>query len=144
MMVAGVLAVALGRTWHLWFPINKKLWTSSYVLFTAGLALICLALCYWLVDVKQHRGAWTKPILVFGKNAIAAYFLSEAMAAALYTLRIHPGGGRSVTLQEYFYSHVFVSWASPANASLLYALAYVAICWAVMAVLYREGIFLKI
>jgi len=143
MAAVGVVAIVLGRTWNLWFPINKKLWTSSYVLFTAGLALICLALCYWFVDVKQHRGAWTKPILVFGKNAIAAYFLSEALAAALYTLSIHVGG-RAVTLQEYFYSHFFAPWADAPNASLFYALAYVAICWLVMAVLYRRRIFLKI
>jgi predicted acyltransferase len=133
----------LGRTWHLWFPINKKLWTSSYVLFTAGLALICLALCYWIADVKQHRGLWTKPMLVFGKNAIAAYVLSEALAAVFYTVRI--GAGRhAVTLQEHFYTHLFATWASPANASLLYALAYVAMCWVVMAVLYRKGVFLKV
>ncbi len=143
MLLAGIVAIAMGRTWNLWFPINKKLWTSSYVLFTAGLALICLALCYWLVDVKQHRGAWTKPILVFGKNAIAAYFLSEAVAAALHTLKIHVDG-QGVTLQEYFYSHFLAPIASPSNASLLYALSYVAICWLVMAVLYRKGIFLKI
>ncbi len=91
----------------------------------------------------QHRGAWTKPILVFGKNAIAAYFLSEAVAAALYTLKIHVDG-QGVTLQEYFYSHFLAPIASPSNASLLYALSYVAICWLVMAVLYRKGIFLKI
>jgi len=142
-LLAGIVAIAMGRTWNLWFPINKKLWTSSYVLFTAGLALICLALCYWLVDVKQHRGAWTKPILVFGKNAIAAYFLSEAVAAALYTLKIHVDG-QGVTLQEYFYSHFLAPIASPSNASLLYALSYVAIGWLVMSVLYRKGIFLKI
>ena len=143
MVVAGILASALGRSWHLWFPINKKLWTSSYVLFTAGLALICLALCYWIADVKQRRGVWTKPILVFGKNAIAAYFLSEALAAVFYTVTV-VGGRHAMTLQDYFYSHFFAPWASPANASLLYALAYVALCWAVMAVLYRKGIFLKV
>ncbi len=69
MAAAGVIAIALGRTWHLWFPINKKLWTSSFVLFTAGVALVLLAICYWVADVKQHRGRWTKPILIFGKNA---------------------------------------------------------------------------
>jgi predicted acyltransferase len=143
MVVAGVLAIALGRTWHVWFPINKKLWTGSYVLFTAGLALICLALCYWIADVKQHRGVWTKPILVFGKNAIAAYVLSEALAAVFYTVRVG-GGPHAVTLQDYFYTHLFAPWASPANASLLYALAYVAMCWVVMAVLYRKGVFLKV
>src|SRR5258708_5130493 len=103
MAAAGVIAIALGRTWHLWFPINKKLWTSSFVLFTAGVALVLLAICYWVADVKQHRGRWTKPILIFGKNAIAAYFLSEAVAAALYTVKIQ-AGGQAVSLQDYIYS----------------------------------------
>ena len=142
MAVAGLVAIALGRTWHLWFPINKKLWTSSYVLFAAGIALVCLALCYWITDVRQHRGAWTKPILVFGKNAIAAYFLSEALAAVLYTVRV--GSGHGVTLQDYLYTHLFAPWASPANASLFYALAYTGVCWLAMAILYRRQIFLKI
>src|SRR5712692_6197803 len=86
MVMAGIFAIAIGRTMHLWFPINKKLWTSSYVIFTAGLALIFLAAFYWVSDVKQHRGRWTRPILVFGTNAIAAYFLSEALASALYSI----------------------------------------------------------
>lgn len=144
MAVAGVVAIAVGRTWHLWFPINKKLWTSSYVIFTAGLALVCLAVCYCISDVKQHRGVWTKPILVFGKNAIAAYFLSEALAALMYTITFRTSSGYRVTLLGYVYSHVFAPLASPVNASLLYALAYVGVCWLVMAVLYRKGIFLKI
>jgi len=144
MAIAGVGAIAVGRTWHWWFPINKKLWTSSYVIFTAGLALVCLAVCYWISDVKQHRGAWTKPILVFGKNAIAAYFLSEALAALMYTITFGTSSGSHVTLLGYLYSHLFAPLASPVNASLLYALAYVGVCWLVMAVLYRKGIFLKI
>lgn len=144
MAVVGTFAIALGRTWHLWFPINKKLWTSSYVLFTAGLALVCLAVCYWLVDVKQHRGSWTKPILVFGKNAIAAYFLSEALAAALYTVTVHPTGSRALNLQEYLFNRLFAPLGSLQNASLFYAIAYVGVCWIGMAVLYRKGIFLRI
>jgi predicted acyltransferase len=144
MVAAGGLAIAAGRTWHLWFPINKKLWTSSFVIFTAGLALLVLAAFYWVSDVKRHRGWWTWPILVFGTNAIAAYFLSEALAATLSSIRITLSGGVVVSLQEYIYSRLFVPFASPANASLLFALAYVAFCWAVMAVLYRKGIRIKV
>jgi predicted acyltransferase len=143
MIAAGVCAIAIGRTMHLWFPINKKLWTSSFVLFTAGLAMILLAALYWLSDVKQHRGLWTHPILVFGTNAIAAYFLSEALAAALSSVSI-PSGRGGVTLQDYVYSHWFAPLGSPANASLLYAITYVAICWLPMAWLYRKGITIKV
>jgi predicted acyltransferase len=139
MIGAGAAAVVMGKIMDLWFPINKKLWTSSYVVFTAGLALLCLALCYWVVDVRQKRGAWTKPILVFGMNAIAAYFFSEILAIALNGIRV---GGNS--LLTHIFDSVFAPLASPANASLLYALVYVVLCWMVMALLYRKGIFLKI
>jgi predicted acyltransferase len=140
MIIAGVVLVIVGRTTHLWFPINKKLWTSSFVLLTAGLGLICLAACYWMADVKQFRGRWTKPILIFGTNAIAAYFFAEVLAHTLYRVRLNGG----MSLQEYIYSHFFAPLASPPNASLLYALVYVALCWTAMFFLYRKGITVKI
>jgi predicted acyltransferase len=140
MAVAGVIAIAVGRTWHLWFPINKKLWTSSYVIFTAGLALVCLAACYWIVDAKRHRGWWTKLVLVFGTNAIAAYFFSEVVAKLMESIRLASGG----TIQEFLYQRLFEPLAIPANASLLYALVYLAFCWVAMALLYRKRLFLKI
>ena len=139
MIGAGVAAIIVGKAMDLWFPINKKLWTSSYVLFTAGLALICLALCYWIVDVRRYRRGWTWPILVFGMNAIAAYIFSETLAIALYGLSVDGN-----TLLGHIYASVFAPLAAPANSSLLYALAYVFLCWIVMALLYRKGIFLRI
>ena len=139
MLAIGVLAIAAGKVWDVWFPINKKLWTSSYVIFTAGLALICLAACYWVVDAKRLRGAWTKIILVFGTNAIAAYLFSEFVAKLLENIRVS-----GMTIQQWLYHHWFAPFASPANASLLFALAYVAFCWVAMALLYRKRWFLKI
>ncbi len=144
MVAAGVCAIGMGRTMHLWLPINKKLWTSSYALFTAGLALSFLSALYWVSDVKRHRGLWTHPILAFGTNAIAAYFLSEALAATFYSITIRPGGAPAMTIQDYFYSHWFAPLASPANASLLYAIAYVGLCWLPIAVLYRKGVSIKV
>ena len=144
LIAAGLCAIVLGRTMHLWFPINKKLWTSSFVLFTAGLALIFLAALYWLSDIKQRRGLWMRPILVFGANAIAAYFLSEALAATLDSIIITPGGGAPVTIHDYAYTHWFAPLGTPANASLLYALAYVALCWLPIALLHRKGISMKV
>jgi predicted acyltransferase len=140
---AGVLCVAAGEFFNIWFPINKKLWTSSYVLFTAGLALACLALCYWALDIRQWRGRWSKPFLVFGKNAIAAYVLSEILASVLDALRVTIDG-RSMTWHDVVYEFVFVPLGNPANASLLYSIAFVLVCWAAVWVLYRKGIFLKI
>jgi predicted acyltransferase len=140
MTLFGLVGVVTGKILDLGFPINKKLWTSSYVIFTAGLALLCLALCYWVADVKQLRGLWTRPLLVFGMNAIAAYGFAEAISHLLD--HMHTGAGLS--WQELVYHNMFVPLASPANASLLYALAYVLMCWAAMSVLYRKDIFLKI
>ena len=140
MAAAGVVLVVLGELWNPWFPINKKLWTSSYVLLTAGLALLGLALCYWIADVKRWRGRWTRLLLVFGTNAIAAYFFAEVIAHALYRIQLSPG----LSLKQYVYSHFFGPLASPANASLLYAVVFVAMSWLVMAVLYRRGILVKI
>jgi predicted acyltransferase len=136
----GLAGVVAGKIFDAWFPINKKLWTSSYVLFTAGLAMLCLALCYWIVDIKRWRGLWTKPLLVFGMNAIAAYFFAEVMSHLLD--HMHTAGGTA--WQECIYRRTFAALASPANASLLYALAYVLVCWLAMWVLYRKGIFVKI
>lgn len=140
MTLFGVVGALAGKILNLRFPINKKLWTSSYVIFTAGLALLCLALCYGIVDVKRWRGAWTKPLLVFGMNAIAAYVFAEGLSHLLDHLHT----GRGMSWQEFIYEHTIVPLASPANASLLYALAYVLVCWAAMWALYRKGIFLKI
>lgn len=139
MIVAGVVLIVMGYLWNPSFPINKKLWTSSYVLLTAGLALVFLAACYWLVDVKRLRG-WTKPVLIFGMNAIAAYFVSEFVSKILDSVRLSSG----LTLQEWIYQTVFAPIANTPNASLLYALVYVAFCWVVLAVFYRRGWFLKI
>ena len=140
MALFGVAGVVMGKILNLGFPINKKLWTSSYVIFTAGLALLCLALCYWIVDVKKYRGLWTKPLLVFGMNAIAAYVFSEVISHLLDHMHNRAG----VSWQDSIYQLMFVPLASPVNASLLYALAYVVVCWAAMWVLYRKNIFLRI
>src|SRR6266568_4099242 len=135
----GVAAIVLGRIMNVWFPINKKLWTSSFVVFTAGLALVCLALCYWLVDGQQRRGLWTRLILVFGTNAIASYFFAEVIAHVFARVKI-----QGMSLQEQMYQHLFAPQASSPFSSLLYALTFVLVCWMAMAALYRKGIVIKI
>jgi predicted acyltransferase len=144
MALFGIIAVAAGEFFNTWFPINKKLWTSSFVLLTAGLALICLSICYWVLDVKSWRGGWTKPFVVFGMNPIAAYAFAEMISHLLDHIRISLVSGAPLSLQEIIYQRVFARMASPANASLIYSLTYVLICWLAMWVLYRRGIFLKI
>jgi predicted acyltransferase len=143
MLASGAALIVAGQVWNLWFPINKKLWTSSFVLFTAGCALVALATCYWITDVKQHRGGWAKPFVVFGSNAIAAYALAELLSSLLYSINIH-SGGRSLTLQNYFYRGVFGGIAPKELGSLVYAIAFVCLCWLPIYWMYRKRIFLKV
>ena len=143
MAAFGILGIITGEIMNIWFPINKKLWTSSFVVFTAGMALVFLALCYWLVDIKQFR-RWTTPFLVFGANSIAAYVFAELFARLLYGGTHHYVNGQRVSWAQFIYEHFFVPLGSPASASLYYALAYVAICWVAMWLLYRKRIFIKI
>jgi len=144
MFLYGVIGLAAAEVLNVWFPINKKLWTSSCVIFTAGLALICLALCYRLLDIKKWRGPGTTFVLVFGMNAIAAYFFAEIVAHAIDRLQVHLSNGSVLSWQELIYDRTFAHLANPANASLIYAVVFVLLCWAAMWVLYRKGIFLKI
>jgi len=139
--VAGILA---GELCDLWFPINKKLWTSSYVIFTAGCALLCLAICYWVLDVRQWRRYWTFPFLAFGTNAIAAYIFSSMLSSALDSFRLRLPDATVLTWQEFLYQNFFANLAGPLNASLLYAIAFVIVSWAAMWLLKRKGIYLKI
>lgn len=143
MLAFGVAGIVAGEIWNVWFPINKKLWTSSFVLFTAGSALIALAICYWVCDVKQRRGAWTKPFIVFGTNAITAYVLAEIMAILLINIHVHMGP-RTVTLWEYLYQTVFGAVPSRELGSLLYSVVFVCLCWLPIYAMYRKRIFLKV
>ena len=144
MLALGVAGLVAGEIWNPWFPINKKLWTSSYVLFTAGFALVCLALCYWLLDVKKWRGTSTLPAVVFGTNAIFAYTFSEVLAKILDAGHAYAPSGHLVNWQRLIYLKFFAPLASPPNASLIYSLVYVLVCLLVTWILYRKRIFLKI
>jgi len=142
LVLAGVAGLAVGELWNIWFPINKNLWTSSYTVFTAGFACLLLALCYWLIEVQGWK-RWGLPFQVFGANAIFAYVLSIVFAKAGYLVKFTAGGQRT-TLQGYVYQHFFAPLASPRMSSLLFAIAFVILCWLPAAVLYRKKIFLKI
>lgn len=143
MLAFGTACIVAGQLWAIWFPINKKLWTSSFVLFTAGCALICLATCYWINDVRLHRGAWTKPFVVFGTNAIAAYVLADLISVVLSNIRVH-FGHRIVTLQEYIYRQVFGHVTPLPLGSLAYSLVFVMVCYLPIWWMYRKRIFLKV
>ena len=143
LLAFGVAGVVAGQLWNLWFPINKKLWTSSFVLFTAGCALVALAACYWVCDVMQRRRAWTKPFIVFGTNAIAAYALADLVSSLLSNIHVQMGR-RSIALQEYVYRAAFRAVSPREFSSLLYSIAFLCLCWLPIYAMYRKRIFLKV
>jgi predicted acyltransferase len=143
MFVAGAFCVAVGWAWNAFFPINKALWTSSYVLFTGGLALQFLALCYWVIDIKGYR-RWAKPFEIFGVNAIALYVGAGIMAELLGVIKLPAEGGEKVPLGSWIYTNIFAAWASPINASLAFAIAFVLVWLGLMWLLYRRNIFIKV
>lgn len=138
----GSLALVIGSVWNIVFPINKNLWTSSYVAFTGGMAILLFAVCYFIIDVKRKTG-WTRPFVILGMNAIAVYVLSMIVNLALIYV-IVPFGGANIALKSLIFERLFASWAGPLHGSLLYSLAYLAFCWLVAAVLYKKRIFLKV
>jgi predicted acyltransferase len=140
LFVLGSVGVVLGLAWGELFPINKNLWTSSYVLFTAGLAAHLLALCYYLIDVKGYR-KWSTPFVIFGSNAIAAYVLSSLGAVTLELIKV---GDAQVSLKTYIVTKFYMSWLEPIDASLLFAISYVLFWLAIMWVLYSKRIFIKL
>ena len=147
LLVAGVALVVLGAAWSLGFPMNKNLWTSSYVLYAAGWALLGYGACYWLVDLKGSS-AWGKPFLVYGVNAIAAYVGAHAMGYTSILIRWHAPDGSLVRLKGWVYNHFYRSWipgiAGDHVSSAAYGMTYVVLWCAVAWVLYRRRVFIKV
>ena len=139
--------LALGSLWAVWFPLNKKLWTSSYVLVAAGISLTLLALLFWAIEVsgwaRKSSGKWTWAPLVLGSNAIAAYMISELLGSALDLVgRWFAGPQFSVT--RWVFVHWFAWIPDGGLASFAYSFVYLAVCFLPVWVLYRNKIFLKV
>jgi predicted acyltransferase len=143
MFAAGAIAMMVGLMWNWVFPINKGIWTSSYVLFAAGMATVALATIMWLVDLQNRRG-WTKPFVVYGMNPMVAFVGSAVMARLIYSILRVDHNGQSVSLQSWIYQTGFASWLSPMNASLAFAVAFVTFWYAILALLYRRNIFFRV
>ncbi len=153
LMVAGALLMWLGEIMNLWLPINKNLWTSSYSVFMAGLAMICLGVYYWFIDVKGCR-TLVKPFAIYGMNAITVFVLAGVLGRLSLEIKIGPADN-SVALKTWLYHRlcapfaspdtapVFGFLASPKNASLLWALMYIAGLYVVAWVMYRKKWFVK-
>ncbi len=152
LFLAGLISLMIASVWDPWFPINKNLWTSSYVLYAAGWALLSLAVLYWLIDIRHLNqskvGKWlTFPWLVFGSNAIVAFCVSEFIVENMIWIKIpHSLGpnGQPVTAWFWTYHNLFAFHGSTNNTSLAFAIAFVAVCFIPNWLLWRKRLFLKI
>lgn len=143
LLAAGVVGAVAGTLWGYSFPINKNLWTSSYALFTAGLAALALGTCIWLID-RHGVGRWAKPFIIFGTNPIVAFVGSGLMARLIYSIIKVERDGTTVALQKAIHDTLFASWLPPKDASLAFAIAFDLVWLAILTVLYRRRIFLKV
>jgi predicted acyltransferase len=136
------LLVLGGLVWNGFFPMNKALWTSSFVLFTGGLAMATLTLSFWLIDVNG-RQKFTEPFVAFGSNAITIYVVSGYLPLLIGRIHVEEDGQKT-NLWQYGYQHLFASWLSPVNASVISALVYVALLSLPMIVMYRKKLFIRL
>lgn len=139
---AGGAAIGLGLVWGSVFPINKSLWTSSYAVFTAGIAAVVLAACQLAVGVRALRRA-ALPFVMVGMNAIVCYVGSSVLDAALEQWPVPLVQGSSSSAKAWVFGHLESCFAAPESASLAYASGYVVLWIGVAAALYRRGIFVK-
>jgi len=143
MFLIGATLIVLGLSWGLFFPINKSLWTSSFVLYTAGIGMQFLAACHWLIDVHGVK-AWSKPFTWYGMNAIFVFVVSGLLAKTLGRIKIADGAGGEISSWTWIYKNAFESWLTPINASLALALTLVIFFGVILWWMYRKKIFIKI
>lgn len=142
LLLLGIVLLALGQVCNIWLPINKKLWTTSFSLFMAGLDFVIFGLFLWLVDGKGYKRA-VRPLVIMGMNAITVYLASEFLDEFFGWVR-WSSGGRMINLHTWIFRHWFAPLASPMNASLLFAIAYTLVMYLLAYGLYRRGWFIRI
>jgi predicted acyltransferase len=143
MAMFGLAAIVIGRIWSNFLPINKTLWTSSFVLFMAGWALLVFAACYELIDVRQMGWKWLKPLEIMGLNAITAFVGSVLMIKILYFNNVNGCGDKATTIYDFLYKNVFAGLGE-ANSALLLALLSVVIWMFICFGLYWQRWFIKL
>jgi predicted acyltransferase len=141
--VASLGSLALGYSWAPWFPLNKNMWTSSYVLVAAGYSLALMTIVFWSVEQKRWRAGWTWIGVVFGSNAIAAYMFSELLPGVLHNVHFMAGGKRTDVI-AFVFDHVFARIPDPGWAAFAYSVSFTAVCFLPMWALYRRRVFLKV
>lgn len=141
-IAVGGLCVAAGLGWGQRFPINKNLWTSSFVLLTSGLACMALAVCYWMIDVQERQG-FLRPLVVMGMNPLALFVMSGFMIKTLLWIKVMGDAGKPVALYNWIYTHWFLplGLGGPKNTSLAFAFATLLVLYVPLEVMYRKRIF---
>jgi predicted acyltransferase len=143
LFLAGGILILSGLAWDIAFPINKSLWTSSYVLYTGGLAMQALAGFHWIIDILDRK-SWIKPFLYFGVNAIFAFVASGFAAKILLRTKIAVGTEETESLWSYLFYHMYARWMDARFASLLFAVTLVALFYVVLRWMYHRKIFIKV
>ncbi len=142
--VAGILAVITGWLWGLYFPISKPIWSSSYVLYSAGWASLMLALLIWLIDLKGYS-YWCSFFIVFGVNPLFIFAFSGLWARILGRLiQIPSTNGKMISGSAWLYNNVFLPLAGELNGSLLFAISHVFLFWLLGYFLFKKKIFIKV
>jgi predicted acyltransferase len=142
LMLWGFVLFTAGYVWGWFFEINKALWTSSFALLVAGLAMMVFAATYWLIDIKGYK-RFTHLFVVYGVNPLIVFFMSGIISRALDIYEI-TSAGQVISLKSYLFQHVFLAVASPINASLLYSVVWVLAWFAILSLMYKMKIFIKV
>lgn len=144
--VTGVILLIGGLLWNIIFPINKSLWTSSYVLYTAGIATLCLSLLYYIIDIQGYK-KWAKLFLIWGVNPMIVFFFSGIIPRVLGSIQVQnpETGGEEISVLTLIYKHgIAPCFENPLNASLAYALSY-AVFWSVILwIFYKKKLIFKV
>jgi predicted acyltransferase len=142
LVLFGLCCLVIAIIWDVAFPINKKIWTSSYVLFTAGWALMLLAACYELIEVRLIK-RWSKPFEIMGLNAIALFVASVFLIKITAKTQIGTGE-TAVSIYNWIYQNIFASWAGNFNGSFLFALVTLLFWYGVAVLMYQKRWFIKV
>jgi predicted acyltransferase len=143
LLIIGVIGIAAGIIWGLFFPINKPLWTSSYVIYTAGWACVLMAILIWIIDLRGYT-KWTSFFVVFGMNPLFIFALAGIWARILTRIIKIQDGDKVVTGYNWLYLNIFQPIAGDINGSLLFALTHIVVFWFICYVLYKRKIFIKV
>jgi len=143
MFLIGLTAILVGQVWNLVFPINKTLWTSSYVLYTSGWALVVLAFLIWIIDVHK-KSKYFSPFLVFGVNPLFAYVFAELWASLISGLVKFQFEGSLFSLKSWIFGEIFVPLFGNMNGSLIYSIFVMLFYWSILWLMDKNKIYIKI